>query len=42
MIGDLAEDAEDIRDLFQPALSVRNMFHGFVINAIPWSMFFIP
>jgi len=42
MIGDPAEGAEAVWHLLQPALSVRNMFLGSVINAILWNMLFIP
>jgi hypothetical protein len=42
MTGVLAEGVEEISHLFLRALSAWNTFRGIVINAIPWTMLFIP
>jgi hypothetical protein len=42
MTRDLAEDVEVLLLPPQPVLFARNLFLGFVTNAILWSMLFIP
>lgn len=37
-----AEDAEHTLSLFHSALSVRSIYHGYVVNVGEWTMSFIP
>jgi hypothetical protein len=37
-----AEDAEHILLLFQSALSVKSIYHGYVVNVREWTMSLVP